>query len=350
MSNKRGYWTLDNKAMKHQANTQLALIKTGRRVAKQLTQPVQDSTREYVEAAVPDNTLVAYGRQWRLFTQHCAQIGKPALPAEPETVVVYIQHLANAGLRVSSIEQALAAITWMHSNAKHDNPRSDPRVKLVMKGIRTKIGARPKQKTPLLRDQLIEALAGEGADLRGLRNRALVLTGWTACLRASELIGIDCEHVTLIGNTGTILIPKSKTDQEGEGMLKHLPAIDDPRLSAVSALRQWMAAAEITEGPVFRAVLGDEDTRDAYLTTRTARRIIKTAGKRAGLDAAGLSGHSLRSGFITQAALNGVPLWQIAEQSGHKPGSAVLQDYIRTSGAGARSAVLGAFGRKATEA
>jgi integrase len=145
------------------------------------------------------------------------------------------------------------------------------------------------------------------------------------------------------------LIPKSKTDQEGEGLLKHLPAIDDPRLSAVSALRQWMGAADITEGPVFRAVLGDEDTRDAYMTTRTARRIIKAAGKRAGLDASSLSGHSLRSGFITQAALNGVPLWQIAEQSGHKPGSAVLQDYIRTSGAGARSAVLGAFGRKASE-
>lgn len=338
--------------MKHQANTQLTLITppgTGRRLARQLTQPVADKTREYVEAAVPANTLTAYGRQWRLFVQHCGQIGVPSLPAAPETLVAYAQHLANAGLRVSSIEQALAAITWMHTNKQLGNPRNDPRVKLVMKGIRKKLNARPKQKTPLLRDQLLEALIGEGSDLRGLRNRALVLTGWTACLRASELIGIDCEHVTLIGNTGTILIPQSKTDQQGEGMLKHLPAIDDPRLSAVSALRQWMAAAEITEGPVFRAVLGDEDTRDAYMTTRTARRIIKAAGLRAGLDAKDLSGHSLRSGFITQAALNGVPLWQIAEQSGHKPGSAVLQDYIRTSGAGARSAVLGAFGRKATE-
>jgi site-specific recombinase XerD len=322
---------------------QLSLIpaKSNRSIANRET-----STREFIDAAVPDNTRQAYGRQWRAFRQYCTGRKRADLPAEIETVADYVQHLANKGLKVASIEQALAAITWMHTNAHHDNPRNDPRVKLVMKGIRNKIGVRPKRKSPILMAQLLDAIETEGHDLRGLRNRALILCGWTGAMRSSELVMIDVSSIAYVGDGATVLIEKSKTDQEGAGMLKQLPAIDDPRLNATMAIRKWLTAAKITDGPVFRAILGNDKVRDGYMTTREVRRIIKAACIRTGLGADAFSGHSLRAGFVTQAALNGVPLWQIAEQTGHKPGSAVLQDYIRSAGQGARSAVVGAFGLK----
>jgi hypothetical protein len=95
-------------------------------------------------------------------------------------------------------------------------------------------------------------------------------------------------------------VGKSKTGQEGEGAEIAIPRAY--RLRSVEAVQVWLAAAELTEGPLFRPVLKGGRIQSEPLTAFSVALIVKHCAARAGLDSAVFAGHSLRSGFLTSAA------------------------------------------------
>jgi len=123
-----------------------------------------------------------------------------------------------------------------------------------------------------------------------------------------------------------VMIRRSKTDQEGEGQEIAIPR--GYRIRPVEHVQAWLAAAGITDGPLFRAVLKGGRLQAVPLTPHSAAQIVKTYAKRAGLDPASFAGHSLRAGFLTSAAESGASIFKMMDQSRHKSVD-TLRSYIR---------------------
>ena len=295
---------------------------------------------DYARANRAPNTYRAYRAAWRSFAAWCAEHNCPALPADPLAVADYLAHAAQRH-KASTLAVHVAAIRAAHKAAGQPDPTADERVAATMRGIRRVHGQPPAQREPLTLDDLRALVRACGDDLAGLRDRALLLVGFAAALRRSEIVALDVEHVRINGVL-RITIARSKTDQEGQGVVKTIPRLADPELCPVRALRAWLDAAGIASGPIFRSVnrWGKVGKR---LSAYDVARIVKRRAEAAGLDARMLAGHSLRAGFATAAALAGLDPIAIAEVTGHR-NLDTLRKYIRAAGrvqADAISRVMG---------
>jgi integrase len=160
----------------------------------------------------------------------------------------------------------------------------------------------------------------------GKRDRALLCLGFAGAFRRSELCALDVSDLTEVPDGLRILIRRSKGDQEALGQEVAIPR--GYKLRPVEAVQTWLAAAEISGGPVFRAVALGGRISDEVLRPDGAARIIKRYACRVGLHPAAYSGHSLRSGFLTSAAEAGASIWKLSEVSRHKSLD-TLRGYVR---------------------
>ena len=126
-----------------------------------------------------------------------------------------------------------------------------------------------------------------------------------------------------------MVLDHGKTDQESRGREIAIVPGADPATCPLRALREWLDEAQITSGPVFRAVDQKGRVSPSGLHRDSIGYILKRAAARAGMNVAGIAGHSLRSGGITTAATNGVPEYIIRRQSHHNPESRSFHRYIR---------------------
>jgi integrase len=156
--------------------------------------------------------------------------------------------------------------------------------------------------------------------------RAVLLVGRDGAFRRSEVTGLDLEHLTPIESGYAVLIPKSKTDQEGEGLVSALARIEGPYCPVV-ALDAWLDVRGRLPGAIFRSVSKGGAILPNRLPARKVADIVQRLTKKAGLQL-DVSGHSLRAGFITQAIENGVPVEAIQLQTHHTDFKA-LKEYIR---------------------
>jgi site-specific recombinase XerD len=287
-----------------------------------------EAAQRFAGMATASNTQRAYSADWADFAQWCGTQHLDALPARPETVGLYLASLAETH-KVSTITRRLAAIAKQHRNAGLDSPASmrHSAVGDVVAGIRREKGTRPGAKRALSTEELRRMVTRIPATPHGLRDRALLLIGFAGGFRRSELAAIAVDHVEDTTDGLKILIPRSKTDQEGEGRTIGIPYGSDPRSCPVRAYRAWIAAAGITEGPVFRAFRNQTMMSDA-ITDRVVALTVKKAAERVGLDADVLAGHSLRAGLATTASRNGASERSIMKQTGHRSVQMVRR-YIR---------------------
>ena len=291
--------------------------------------PAAEQARTYATASRSDNTRRTYRGQWNRFGQWCRAHGLSPLPAEPGSVALYLSELAAAGRKASSIELALTAISQAHVLAGFDSPRQHVAVREVRKGIRRTIGTAQQGKAPLLVDALRTVLDALPHDRAGLRDRALLLVGWAGAFRRSEIVALDVPDFRWTPEGLEVLVRRSKTDQEGAGERVGLPIGSSPATCPSSALRAWLAAAEIETGAAFRAVDRWQNV-GGRLSGAAVARILKRRALEAGaaLEVAELAGHSLRAGLATQAARSGATEASIMRQTRHTSVQMVRR-YIR---------------------
>jgi len=281
---------------------------------------------EYVEASLAPNTRRAYRSALADFRAWCDGQGVESIPASPETVAVYAAGLADAGRSVSTITQRLAAIRWAHELAGIESPTGAKGVRATMQGIRRALGVAPRKKSPATSGRIAAMVAhADGSTLKGKRDRALLLLGFALAARRSELVALDLADIEQTERGLGVTIRRSKTDQEGAGKFKGVPMGSTPETCPVAALAEWIEAAGIDDGAVFRSVTRHGRIGDR-LTARSVAAVVKQYAQRAGLDPAEFAGHSLRSGFITSASERGASLDRIAEHTGQTP--AVASGYI----------------------
>jgi len=295
-------------------------------LAAELAELVDDAQR-YADAAQALNTTRAYASDWKQFTAWCERYRLQSLPASAAVIALYVTSLARRGLAVSTIRRRAAAIARAHRQAGLLPATSDPQVMTVLEGIARVHGAAPNKKTALLREPLLELIDRIDAGCTaGLRDRALLLLGFAVGLRRSELVALTIEDLSPSPDGLRIRIARSKTDQHGRGHELLIVYAQPPRPCPVRALRAWLDTAQITTGPVFRRV-----TRTGVsspLTAQSVALIVKKHARAAGLDPREFAGHSLRSGYATQAARDGHHPTQIAATTRHED-QRVLAGYIR---------------------
>lgn len=239
------------------------------------------------------NTLRAYHSDWRKFCDWARCHGRETLPAEPVTICLYLQDLAGAA-KASTIARSLASIGHIHRSAAWPSPTDNPCVRALWAEIRGRapILADPAAEpidVSLLR-RMLERLPG---GLSGLRDRALLLVGFSGALRRSQLVAIDLDH--LVAEPGGLVITPARDQPEGILNRLSIPRRSDPALCPVRAVDVWCNEAELSTGPLFRAVDRHGRVGAGRLSAAGASRIVQRAVARAGIDARGFSAESLRA-------------------------------------------------------
>ena len=304
--------------------------------------PFSQAEQGYVAAARAANTLRGYRSDWNEWCTWCAANGHDPLPAAPEAISAYLSFLAGHGAKVGTMARRLSALRFAHRLRALPDPTQAARVIAVWEGIRRTHGAPPDQAAPLMPPELWDVLDAcpttrtwrtktrpAEADMAGARDRALLLVGFVAALRRSELAALHVEDLAEHPHGLILSLPRSKTNQDGTTPeLVVLPRAINPRRCPVNALHTWMELAGITAGPVFRAVSKANRPGPRPLNPESVNQLVQAAVTRAGLDPVGYSAHSLRAGFVTYAHLRGATDRAIAHQTRHRS-LATIGAYIR---------------------
>ena len=187
-----------------------------------------------------------------------------------------------------------------------------------MRGIRGAKGIAPNGKAPILTALLRQMAAALPDDLSGLRDKAMLLIGIAGAFRRSEIVGIQMRDIQ-IGDAGLIVtLRRSKTDQEGASFTKGIPVGTSEVTCPKRALEAWLQLAGFTSGPLFRPVDRWGHVGNRALSSLGVARAVKRALTALDVDTAGYSGHSLRAGLVTAAAMAGVSEQVIMQQTGYK--------------------------------
>jgi site-specific recombinase XerD len=283
--------------------------------------------KDFARASKAAATRRAYQKDFARFTAWCAERDLPPIPAAPETVAAFLAAEAARGIKPASIGRRVAAIRYAHKLAGHDDPpTSSEAVKATVNGIRRTVGAAPVRKAPATADKVVAMAALADADLKGLRDRAILLLGFAGAFRRSELVALDVGDLEFCESGMRVHIRRSKTDQEGAG---HTIAIMSGSIACpVRAVRAWLEASKIAAGPLFRPIGKGGRIGTERLADHSVVLVVKASASRIGLDPKLFAGHSLRSGFLTSAAGRGASIFKMMDVSRHRSMD-TLRGYVR---------------------
>jgi integrase len=276
----------------------------------------------YIRAATRDNTRLSYRAAVEHFESHWGGF----LPATADSVARYLVDYANT-LSVNTLRQRLAGLAAWHLDQGFPDPTKAPHVKKVLKGIAELHPVVPKQAKPIQLDQLtllissfdhfIETGSPKEA-LQSIRDKALLLIGFWRAFRSDELARLSVEHIQAESGKGMdIFVPRSKGDHSRLGRRYKAPALK--QLCPVEAYLDWVSAAQIKVGPVFRSINRWGHISEDALHPASIIGIIQQCCSRADIDEANLfSSHSLRRGFATWANAQGWDTKSLMEYVGWK--------------------------------
>jgi len=266
------------------------------------------------------NTIRAYKADFKDFSAFCVKNGLSSMPTEPKILSLYLTHLS-ASSKFSTLKRRIASISVIHKMKGHYLDTKHPIIMENLHGIKRVKGSHQKAKKPILINdlKLIINVIDQHINHSGLleleksrhirnkiRDKAIILVGFSGGFRRSELVNIDYDDIEFVSEGVKIFIKRSKTDQSGEGMIKAIPYFDNKTFCPVLALKHWIDNCEINEEKIFD------------ISDKSVALIIKKYASLAGLDENKYGGHSLRSGFATSAAESGAEERNIMAMTGHK--------------------------------
>ena len=280
------------------------------------------------------NTLRAYKADFNDFSAFCAKNGLSSIPTEPKILSLYLTHLS-ATSKFSTLKRRIASISVVHKLKGHYLDTKHPLIMENLHGIKRVKGTNQKSKKPILISELkliinvideyltnnelgkVYRITESSKNiLNKIRDKAIVLIGFSGGFRRSELVNIDHDDIEFVSEGVKIFIKRSKTDQSGEGMIKAIPYFDNKTYCPVISLKYWIENSGIKSGKIFD------------ISDKSVALIIKKYASLAGLDPNKYGGHSLRSGFATSAAEFGAEERNIMAMTGHKT-TQMVRRYIQ---------------------
>lgn len=285
------------------------------------------------ENLLTQNTRDNYERLWKGFARWCLEHRREPLPADHGMVIDYLQTRIDAGRAAGSLQVIVSAINFKHLEASLLLPEGRP-ISLFLRSARREIGRPTVKKAAAVADvtkRMADACDGEP---EGLHDRALLLVNFAGGFRRGELSKCLWEHVEIDDRELRILIPKSKTDQEGRGRTTRIALQPGSPYCPGAALRAWSACLAKLEGGaasglVFRSMKPRSFLRP--LRGAALAQIVKYRAAAVGLDSTKFSGHSMRRGMVTESKRRGIPDEEIMAKTGHKSAH-MLKEYTEASG------------------
>ena len=284
-----------------------------------------ESTSRYVESGLRGaaNTIRAYAGDWKRFTSWCELHSMNSLPASVEALAGFLTELADAGKKVATIQRHAAAIAKAHELAGLDSPTADKKVKVLLKGIAREKKTRIKQAAAFSLASFKRTIrAIDATTPTGLRNRALMLLGFTGAFRRSELEALNVEDLAFDEEGLVVSLDKSKTNQLGQAEEKAIFYSPDPALCPIRSLQAWLRVLDRTEGCVFVSLRKNNQLTSRRMTTKYINLIAQQ------YLGSGYTAHSLRASFVTVSKLNGADDSKVMNQTKHKT-SAMIRRYTR---------------------
>ena len=218
------------------------------------------------------------------------------------------------------LKRRLASISVKHKAKGHYIDTKHPIIMENLMGIKRTNGSNQKGKKPLLINDLkliIKAIdQSKEKDNRKIRDKAILLIGFSGGFRRSELVDIEYDDIEFVSEGVKIFVKRSKTDQSGEGMTKAIPYFDNKDFCPVIALKNWIEIIELKNGKIFN------------ISDKNVALLIKKYASYAGLESHKYAGHSLRSGFATSTAESGAEERSIMAMTGHKS-TEMVRRYIK---------------------
>ncbi|MDR7377095.1 integrase [Rhodoferax ferrireducens] len=335
-----------------------SLRKTPALQPTELTDVTQRAVEDLLREGESQNTLTSYRgalRYWAAWygMRYGGQIGLPLptacvlqfivdhaerttakglvseLPSEIDQALVRAGYKGRLGAMThNTLVHRIAVLSKAHQLRELKNPCHDPKVRELLSRTRkayAKRGALPQKKDALTQDPLQALLVTCDDSPRGIRDRALLLFAWASGgRRRSEVAGADMQFLKRIPDGFSYTLAFSKTNQSGADQPENTKPVLGP---AADALEAWLQTSGITSGAIFRRVRKGGHVGEA-LSPAAVRDIVKMRCALAGVEG-DFSAHSLRSGFVTEAGRQKVPLAETMAMTGHHSVATVL-GYFRT--------------------
>ena len=283
---------------------------------------LHDETIKNLKSSKAINTVRAYKSDFEDFALFCVKNGFRSIPTEPKIISLYLTFLSSKNIKISTIKRRLVSIGVIHKIKGHYLDAKHPIIIENLLGIKRRKGVNQKGKKPLLINNLkviIDVINKEvEPDLKKLRNKALLLLGFSGGFRRNELVSLNVEDAEFVFEGLKITLKRSKTDQFGEGFVKGIPLFENSLYCPVTSLKRWINISKIKKGPIFVRFAKGPRITNTRLTDQSVALIIKEYLFKAGIDNKNYSGHSLRSGFATSAAEAGAEERSIMAITGHK--------------------------------
>lgn len=239
------------------------------------------------------------------------------LPPALDTALVAVGIKGHPGpLAYTTVSHRLAVLATWHRVHEWESPTEATAVKKLLQQARkaqARNGITVRKKTAAVAEPLLALLATCTDGLRGIRDRALLLLAWSGGgRRRSEVVGLQVTDVRrLDADTWVYALGTTKTDTTGVRREKPLKG------AAAHALAAWLAAAPTTTGPLFRRLHRGGHVGTTAMTGDHVARMVQRRAQLAGLEG-DWAAHSLRSGFVTEAGRQGVPLGEVMAMTEHR--------------------------------
>lgn len=294
---------------------------------------LSETALDYARQALSPATRRAYRSHLRAWEAWCRARDVVPAPAAPALVANHLAELAGRRAH-ATLTGRLAAIIQAHRLLRLPFDAQDPELRQTLAGITRTHGVRPRrQAAPLLTADVLRIAGACGGDLRGERDRALILLGFAGAFRRAELVAIQRDDLRFGPHGLSVFLPRSKTDQTGQGAIIHIAANPLTTHCPVAAVRSWLDVAGIQQGWIFRRITRHDAIGRHALSAQSVRLILKERAWEAGYREAALAritAHSLRAGCITMLAKASIHERDIMQYSRHGS-QAVMRGYIRAA-------------------
>lgn len=277
---------------------------------------------------IPKNTVISYGKDWIDFQRWCEYMGLERLPASYDTITKYLLDLQlNKKLKINTLKRRLSTIAVMHRRANHNFDRKNEVLENCVKLLKKREKNIPQKAPPLLLDDLKKIIDQinkdiylEKSKLIHYRDKALICLAWFGAFRRSEVAEMEIRNITIHENQGLeIFLDKSKTDQEGKKIPRALNKSNDPKSNycPMKNYKEWIDISGISEGKVFRQINKSNSINYENLSDKSVSEILKYRAIKANVNINKLSGHSFRSGLVTELLKSGATESEIMEITQH---------------------------------
>ncbi len=245
---------------------------------------LEPKVKAFAQASIlTDATRAAYWGDLRRFMDWGG-----AIPAPEKMVADYLVEHADSH-KFATLARWRVSLGKAHSAQGLEDPTKTELVHTVLKGIKQKHGREQRRVAPLTTAQTAAVVNAMGDRLKDLRDKALILVGFSGGLRRSELTTLSIE--SLRERTGGMELSLST------GRTVMIPLGQDP-ICPVTALKVWLKISEITSGGVFQGINRHGRLSGQALTGHGVALVIKERVKAVGLDPTRYSGCSPRVGGI----------------------------------------------------